>query len=65
MSKQASSAADDPGQSFFSHLIELRTRIIRMLLAVLAVFVVLTIYPGTGAVYDFLAQPMILSLIHI
>ena len=62
MSKQASSAADDPGQSFFSHLIELRTRIIRMLLAVLAVFVVLTIYPGTGAVYDFLAQPMISTL---
>lgn len=62
MSKQASSAADDPGQSFFSHLIELRTRLIRMLLAVLAVFVVLTIYPGTGAVYDFLAQPMINTL---
>lgn len=62
MSNQANSATEDPGQSFFSHLIELRTRVIRMLIAVLAVFVVLTIYPGTGAVYDFLAQPMISTL---
>lgn len=62
MSNQANSAAEDLGQSFFSHLIELRTRVIRMLLAVLAVFVVLTIYPGTGAVYDFMAQPMINTL---
>lgn len=62
MSNQPDSATDDLGQSFFSHLIELRTRVIRMLLAVLGVFVVLTIYPGTGAVYDFLAQPMINTL---
>ena len=62
MSNQPDSATDDLGQSFFSHLIELRTRVIRMLLAVLGVFVLLTIYPGTGAVYDFLAQPMINTL---
>ena len=62
MSKEVKSAAEDVGQSFFSHLIELRTRIIRMLLTVLGVFVVLTIFPGTGAVYDFLAQPMVNTL---
>ena len=62
MSKDASSSTDDISQSFFSHLIELRTRIVRMLIAVLGVFVVLTIFPGTGAVYDFLAQPMISTL---
>ena len=62
MSKEVKSAAEDVGQSFFSHLIELRTRVIRMLLAVLGVFVVLTIFPGTGAVYDFLAQPMVNTL---
>lgn len=62
MSKEVKSAAEDLGQSFFSHLIELRTRVIRMLLAVLGVFVVLTIFPGTGAVYDFLAQPMVNTL---
>lgn len=62
MSNQSNSAADDLGQSFFSHLIELRTRIVRILIVVLGVFVVLTIYPGTGVVYDFLAQPMINTL---
>ena len=62
MSNQPDSATDDLGQSFFSHLIELRTRVIRMLLAVLGVFVVLTIYPATGAVFDFLALPIINTL---
>lgn len=62
MSKEANSNADDVSQSFFSHLIELRTRVVRMLIAVLGVFIVLTIFPGTGAVYDFLAQPMISTL---
>ena len=40
MSNQPDSATDDLGQSFFSHLIELRTRVIRMRLAVLGAFVV-------------------------
>lgn len=63
MSNQGNTTAEeDVGQSFFSHLIELRTRLVRMIIAVLAVFVVLTIYPGTGAVYDFLAQPMMNTL---
>ncbi len=62
MSKEANSSADDVSQSFFSHLIELRTRVVRMLIAVLGIFIVLTIFPGTGAVYDFLAQPMISTL---
>lgn len=62
MSKEANSSTDDVSQSFFSHLIELRTRIVRMLIAVLGVFIVLTIFPGTGTVYDFLAQPMISTL---
>lgn len=51
-----------PEDSFFSHLIELRTRLIRALLAVIGLFAILCIYPGTGAVYDFIAQPMIASL---
>src|SRR5699024_10945139 len=62
MSKEANSSTDDVSQSFFSHLIELRTRIVRMLIAVLGVFIVLTIFPGTGTVYDFLAQPLISTL---
>lgn len=51
-----------PEDSFFSHLIELRTRLIRALLVVIAIFAILCIYPGTGAVYDFVARPMIDSL---
>ncbi len=51
-----------PEDSFFSHLIELRSRLIKALLAVIAIFVVLCIYPGTGALYDFVARPMIESL---
>ncbi|NLY63810.1 MAG: twin-arginine translocase subunit TatC [Alcaligenaceae bacterium] len=49
-------------ESFFSHLIELRSRLIRAVVAVLGVFVILCIYPGTGAIYDFIAQPMIQTL---
>ena len=49
-------------ENFFSHLIELRTRLIRAVVAVLGVFAILCIYPGTGAIYDFIAQPMIQTL---
>lgn len=45
-----------------SHLVELRTRLLRAAGAVLLVFVVLFIYPGASAIYDLLAQPMLASL---
>ncbi|CAM5487692.1 twin-arginine translocase subunit TatC [Eoetvoesiella caeni] len=51
-----------PQDSFISHLIELRTRLLKAVAAVLAVFVVLFIYPGASHIYDFLAQPMLASL---
>ena len=49
-------------ESFFSHLIELRSRLIHAVVAVLGVFAILCIHPGTGAIYDFIAQPMIETL---
>ncbi|NLY33793.1 MAG: twin-arginine translocase subunit TatC [Alcaligenaceae bacterium] len=49
-------------ESFFSHLIELRSRLIHAVVTVLGVFAILCIYPGTGAIYDFIAQPMIQTL---
>jgi sec-independent protein translocase protein TatC len=56
-------ASDDSSQdTFISHLIELRTRLMRAVLAVLGIFVVLFIYPGPSVIYDFLAQPMLASL---
>lgn len=48
--------------TFISHLIELRDRVMRALLAVLGVFVLLFLYPGGAAIYDFLAAPLMQAL---
>jgi sec-independent protein translocase protein TatC len=50
----------DIQETFISHLIELRDRLIRAMLAVLVVF--LCLMPWSGVVYDFLAQPMMANL---
>ena len=47
---------------FVSHLVELRDRLIRALLAVVVVFVVLCVWPGPGGLYDLLAAPMTANL---
>lgn len=50
-------------ETFISHLIELRTRLVRASAVVLVVFIVLfAVWPGSAAVYDFLAQPMMNAL---
>jgi sec-independent protein translocase protein TatC len=48
--------------TFISHLVELRDRLIRALLAIGAVTIVLSIWPGIGGVYDVLARPMTQAL---
>ncbi|MEZ2719933.1 twin-arginine translocase subunit TatC [Paenalcaligenes hominis] len=48
--------------TFISHLVELRSRLLKAVVSVLAVFVVLFLYPGPSVIYDFLAQPMLASL---
>ncbi len=55
---------DNPqgGESFMSHLVELRTRLLRAVGTMLAVFIVLFMYPGASAIYDLLAAPMLASL---
>ena len=45
-----------------SHLIELRSRLVRAVGAVLAIFVVLFIWPGSGYIYDLLAAPLMSAL---
>ena len=50
----------DSQESFISHLIELRNRLLRALLATLVVF--LALVPWSADVYDLLAQPMIATL---
>ncbi len=50
-------------ETFISHLVELRTRLVRASVVVIAVFVVLfTVWPGSSMVYDWLAQPMMHAL---
>jgi len=49
-------------ESFISHLIELRQRLMRAGGAVLGLFVVLLVWPGSGEIYDFLAMPLMSAL---
>jgi len=48
--------------TFISHLVELRERLLRMLLAVFVVLIGLLIWPGAGAMYDFVAAPLMQTL---
>ncbi|MFZ4650340.1 MAG: twin-arginine translocase subunit TatC [Rubrivivax sp.] len=47
---------------FVTHLIELRDRLIRALLAVVVGCIVLAVWPGPSGLYDLLAQPMVAHL---
>jgi len=49
-------------ESFMSHLIELRSRLVRAVGAVLAFFVLLFVWPGSGYIYDLLATPLMSAL---
>ena len=49
-------------QPFVSHLIELRDRLIRSVIAIGVCFGVLALYPGPAALFELLAHPMIASL---
>lgn len=50
----------DQQESFISHLVELRDRLIRALLAILVVF--LCLFPWSKEIYALLAQPLVTSL---
>ncbi len=56
---QANSAHEE---SFISHLVELRDRLLRSLIAVAVVLAALAVYPGPGAIYDILAAPLTAAL---
>jgi sec-independent protein translocase protein TatC len=49
-------------ESFISHLVELRQRLVRAVSAVLVFFVALFFWPGSGAIYDLLALPLMNAL---
>src|SRR4051812_19174368 len=49
-------------QPFVQHLMELRDRMIRAVIAIGIAAVVLAIFPGPGALYDLLAAPLVATL---
>ncbi|HYG54851.1 MAG TPA: twin-arginine translocase subunit TatC [Burkholderiales bacterium] len=49
-------------ESFISHLVELRQRLMRAVGAVLVFFLVFVFWPGAGTIYDFLALPLMGAL---
>lgn len=60
MSEEQQSGTQD---TFISHLIELRSRLVKASVVVLIIFGVLfLVWPGPAAIYDFLARPMMAAL---
>ena len=49
-------------QSIISHLLELRDRLLRIVIAIIAVFLVLFFYPGANRLYSLLAKPLLTAL---
>jgi sec-independent protein translocase protein TatC len=64
MTSPASNGHSDDGlggeQPFLSHLVELRDRLLRMIVAILLVFLVL--FPFANEIYTFVAEPIIAKL---
>lgn len=50
----------EPAESFISHLVELRDRLLRSVVAVIVVFICLM--PWAADIYDFLAHPLMVAL---
>lgn len=53
---------DGTEQPFVSHLIELRDRLVRALMAIGVAFIALAIYPSPSGLYDLLALPLVQHL---
>ena len=49
-------------QPFVQHLVELRDRLIKAIIAIGIVAAVLAVFPGPGALYDMMAAPLVASL---
>ncbi|MEO8599307.1 MAG: twin-arginine translocase subunit TatC [bacterium] len=59
MSEESKTGTED---TFISHLVELRNRLVRASIGVLIVCGLLFLWPGPAEIYDFLARPMMASL---
>ena len=60
--KDTAHDTEQSGESFMSHLVELRSRLLRAVGTMLVVFIALFLYPGASVIYDLLAAPMLASL---
>lgn len=49
-------------QPFVTHLVELRDRLVKAVLAIVVVAIALGIYPGPAALYDLMAAPLVANL---
>ena len=49
-------------QPFVAHLVELRDRLVRAMLAIIVAAVALSLFPGPGELYDLLAAPLVAHL---
>lgn len=54
--------AAPPEETFISHLIELRDRLVKAIIGIAIIAAGLFTWPGPARIYDFIAQPMIDSL---
>lgn len=53
---------DKDGETFISHLVELRDRLVRSFIGIFIIVAALMIWPGPAKVYDIVAAPMMASL---
>jgi sec-independent protein translocase protein TatC len=49
-------------QPFVQHLVELRDRLIKIVIAIAVVAIGLALYPGPAALYDIMAAPLVVHL---
>ncbi len=54
--------SQEPLDSFMSHLVELRDRLVKACIGIAVVCTALFTWPGPSKIYDFLAQPMVAAL---
>lgn len=63
MTQQASDTAQEEKEKekelgFVAHLLELRDRLLHIVLAIAVIFIILIIYPSAGSLYDWLSEPL-------
>ncbi len=61
-SAEPNSAETSEEQSFISHLVELRERLLKAVMAIVGLMIALLIYPGAKRIYSWLAEPLMAQM---